>query len=282
MMKISVSMLSTYLYCSRMLFLQKVLALKEPPKESTVLGTLRHEIYDFINRSEERIVTAIVKKIQYDELMDLYKKSYSRIVREKVIKNKSKIRAINLDMVDVFKRTWPLILDEAQTRAKNIFNFIQEYNVYGKELWEKLTPKIISEIRVESENLQLKGIVDKVEIYKDGYVPIELKTGKMPREGMWPGHRVQIAAYALLLEEKFNTKIKEGFVYYLDAKQSRHIVINPFMKEEIMSLVREIQDLLKNQELPNYCENKNKCVNCGLRQDCYNEEQVNILMSEIH
>ena len=56
-MKISVSMLSTYLYCPRMLFLQKVLAVEEPPKESIVLGSLRHEIYDFINKSEQKIVT---------------------------------------------------------------------------------------------------------------------------------------------------------------------------------------------------------------------------------
>jgi len=263
-MKISVSMLSTYLFCSRKLFLQQVLALKEPPKESTVLGSLRHEIYDFINQSEEKIVTTIKEKIQYDELIAKYKKFYSRSLREKIIKNKSRIKEVNLDIVDVFKRTWPLILDEAETRAKNIFDFIQKYNVYGLELWEKLTPKIISEIRLDSNNLQLRGIVDKVEIYEDGYVPIELKTGKMPKQGMWPGHRIQIAAYAMLIEEKFKTNVKEAFVYYLDAKETRQISINPFMKEEIMNLVREVQELLKTQELPNYCKNKNKCVNCGL------------------
>ena len=280
-MKISVSMLSTYLFCERKLFLQQVLALKEPPKESTVLGTLRHEIYDFINQSEEKIVTTIKEKIQYNELIAKYKKFYSRSLREKIIKNKSKIKNVNLDIVDVFKRTWPLILDEAETRAKNIFDFIQKYHVYGLELWEKLTPKIISEIRLDSNNLQLKGIVDKVEIYEDGYVPIELKTGKMPKQGMWPGHRIQIAAYAMLIEEKFKTNVKEAFVYYLDAKETRHISINPFMKQEIINLVKEVQELLKNQNIPDYCENKNKCINCGLRNTCYNEEEVTTLLSEI-
>jgi len=280
-MKISVSMLSTYLFCSRKLFLQQVLALKEPPKESTVLGSLRHEIYDFINQSEEKIVTTIKEKIQYNELIAKYKKFYSRSLREKIIKNKSRIREVNLDIVDVFKRTWPLILDEAETRAKNIFDFIQKYNVYGPELWERLTPKIICEIKLDSDNLQLRGIVDKVEIYEDGYVPIELKTGKMPKDGIWPGHRIQIVAYAMLIEDKFKTNVKEAFVHYLDAKETRHISINPFMKEEIMNLVKEVQELLKIQELPNYCENKNKCVNCGLRETCYNEAEVSTLLSEI-
>ena len=206
-MKISVSMLSAYLFCSRKLFLQQVLALKEPPKESTILGSLRHELYDFINRSEEKIVTTIKEKIQYNELITTYKSFYSKALREKIIKNKSRIKEVNLDIVDVFKKTWPLILDEAEIRAKNIFDFIQKYNVYGQELWEKLTPKIISEIWVDSDKLQLKGIIDKVEIYENGYVPIELKTGKMPKEGVWPGHKVQIAAYSMLIEEKFKTEV---------------------------------------------------------------------------
>ena len=280
-MKISVSMLSAYLFCSRKLFLQQVLALKEPPKESTILGSLRHEIYDFINRSEEKIVTTIKEKIQYNELITTYKSFYSKALREKIIKNKSRIKEVNLDIVDVFKKTWPLILDEAEIRAKNIFDFIQKYNVYGHDLWEKLTPKIISEIWVDSDKLQLKGIIDKVEIYENGYVPIELKTGKMPKEGVWPGHKVQIAAYSMLIEEKFKTEVKEGFVNYLDAKQTRHIAINPFMRQEILDLVKEVQEILKSHDLPNYCKNKNKCVNCGLRETCYNEEEVSTLLSKL-
>jgi len=280
-MKISVSMLSSYLFCPRKLFLQRVLALEEPPKESIVLGSLRHEIYDFINQQEEKIVTSIKDKAQYNDLIAIYKGFYSRILREKIIKNKSRIKGVNLDIVDVFKKTWPLILGEAETRAKNIFDFIQKYNLYGNELWERLTPKIISEQRVESDELQLRGIIDRIEVYENGYVPIELKTGKMPKEGIWPGHRIQIIAYAMMLEERFKTQVKEGFVNYLDAKETRHIAINPFMREEIISLVKEVQNLLKNSTPPNYCENKNKCTNCGLRETCYNEEEVSTLLSQI-
>jgi|TARA_Y100000310_G_C20661040_1_gene804814 CRISPR-associated protein Cas4 len=280
-MKISVSTLSAYLFCPRKLFLQRVLALEEPPKESTVLGSLRHEIYDVINQSEEKIVTTIKEKIQYNELITTYKSFYSKALREKIIKNKSKIKGVNLDIVDVFKRTWPLILGEAETRANNIFDFMQKYHIYGQELWERLTPKIISEIRIDSDNLQLKGIVDKVEIYENGYVPIELKTGKMPKEGAWPGHKIQIIAYSMLIEEKFKTKVKEGFVNYLDAKQTRRITINPFMRQEILNLVKEVREMLKSHDLPNYCGNKNKCINCGLRETCYNEGKVSTLISEL-
>jgi len=50
-------------------------------------------------------------------------------------------------------------------------------------------PILISEQRIGSDKLQLKGIVDRIEVYENGYVPVELKTGKIPKEGVWPGHR---------------------------------------------------------------------------------------------
>ena len=279
-MKISVTMLSSYLYCPRKLFLQQVLAVEEPPKESLVLGSLRHEIYDFVNQAEERIVSSVGKGIQYAQLIGLYKNFYSRALREKILKFKPRMKEVNLDMAEVFRKTWPLVLSEAETRAKNIFSFIQTYKVYGEELWEKLTPKIISELRAESDELQLKGIIDRIEVYEKGYVPVELKTGKMPKEGVWPGHRVQIAAYAMLLEEKFNTKVKEGFVNYLDAKETRHIAINPYMKEEIRQLVNEVQELLNSHNPPQQVENKNKCAYCGMRDTCYSEEKMNELLEQ--
>src|SRR3989338_3521542 len=189
-MKISVSMLSAYLFCPRKLFLQQVLALEEPPKESLVLGSLRHELYDFINKSEQTIVSSISRRIEYIQLVNTYKAFYSRALKEKIIKNKLELRQFNLDLAEVFRKTWPLILNEAETRSNNVFSFAQQHDIYGKELWEKLTPKIISEQRIESDPLQLKGVVDRIEVYANGYVPVELKTGKMPKEGVWPGHRI--------------------------------------------------------------------------------------------
>ncbi len=280
-MKISVSMLSAYLFCPRKLFLQQVLDLEEPPKESLVLGSLRHELYDYINKSEEFIVSSISQKIEYMQLINTYKAFYSRVLKEKIINNKPELRQFNLDLAGVFRKTWPLILNEAETRSNNVFSFITEHNLYGKELWDKLTPKIISEQRVESDILQLKGVVDRIEVYASSYVPVELKTGKMPKEGVWPGHRIQVAAYALLIEEKYNTQVNEGFIRYLDSNETRHIVMNPFMKEEIKSVVKEILELLENRNLPSYCSNKNKCTTCSLRTTCYDEEKVTAMLSEI-
>ncbi|MBI4452578.1 CRISPR-associated protein Cas4 [Candidatus Woesearchaeota archaeon] len=277
-MKISVSLLSTYLYCSRKLFLQKVLMLEEPPKESLVLGTIRHETYDNINKREENIVSSVTKKFSFGELRDLYRREYLKILRKSIANNKERLKDTSLNMLDAYRQSFPFIMEESQARAGNIFSFIEKHGVYGEELWHRLTPKILSELRVESDELRLKGIIDQVHVYEDGYVPFELKTGKMPQDGVWPSHRIQIAAYSLLLQEKFNKPVKNGFVCYLDTKVKRQIVINPFMKEEIKQIVDEVIALLEDKKLPDFCNNENKCRKCGLKQACYNEDEVNNLL----
>ena len=277
-MKISVSLLSSYLYCSRNLFLEKVLLLEEPPKESLVMGSIRHETYDNINKKEEAIVTSITKKATLESIQALYKKDYLAILRKAIANNKKRLQELNINMLDAYKKSFPFIMEESNMRATNIFNFIQENNVFGEELWQKLTPKIISELRIESDELRLKGIIDQVHVYDNEYVPFELKTGRMPQNGIWPSHRIQIAAYSLLLQERFKKEIKEGFVVYLDTKEKRHITFNPYMEQEVKQIVDEIIELLESKELPDFCDNENKCRKCGLKQTCYNEEEINNLL----
>lgn len=277
-MKIPVSLLSAYLYCSRKLFLEEVLLLEEPPKESLVMGSIRHEAYDKINKAEEQIVTSIAKRMKLEEIQELYKQKYLQILRKAIANNRNRLKEVNLNMLDAYRKSFSFIIEESQMRSTNIFNFIEANNVFGEELWEKLTPKIMSELRVESDELRLKGIVDQVHIYDNEYVPFELKTGRVPNDGVWPSHRIQVAAYSLLMQERFKKPVKEGFVIYLDTKEKRHIAINPFMKEEIRQIVDNIVNLLEKRELPDFCSNENKCRKCGLKQTCYNEEEVNNLL----
>lgn len=271
---LSVSMLCSYEYCKRKLFLNYVLGVWEPVKKATSLGTIRHETYDGINKIEETLVKSIKQRLKREEILDLYKQKYREILADIIRKNKKDLEELKLNLGEVFKNVWPLILEESETRGNYLFDFIQMNNVYGEELWEKLSPKIKSELRIESEKLNLKGIIDQLEVYKNGIVPVELKTGSCPNEGVWPGHKIQIAAYALLAQEHFNQNVKEGFVLYLDHKERRHISINPFLIDEIKDLVIKVDKLLKSKDLPELASNNNKCRSCGIKDICCNESLI--------
>lgn len=279
---LSVSALTSYLYCQRKLYLQRVLGFYEPPKEATVKGKIRHKIYEQINNKEEEIVSSIAEKIGLEETLQLYKKHYNEILRDVIRKSKEDLKKFDIKPNEFFKQLWPLILKESETRANNVHNFMEFHLVFGKKLWEKLTPKIKSEFWIESEKLKLRGIIDQIEIYDKGFVPVELKTGSCPREGVWLNHKIQIGAYALLLEKEHNTQIKEGFVTYLDTNQKRHVPVNIFLKQEIMDLMEKVNILLKNKEIPPICDNEKKCSKCGLKETCYDKKALQKRIKEIN
>src|SRR3989344_4809451 len=208
---ISVTLLTTYLYCKRKLFLQQVLKLAEVSKESIILGEIRHNCYDQINKIEEEIVKNIKEENSLEDLQAEYKNRYSILIRNILINNKKKIKDINFNLAEIFKRIWPEFLMESGLRANNIHNFLIKNKIYGDELWQKLTPKIQSEYPVNSRELGLKGVIDKLEIYENDIIPFELKTGSFPKRGVWENHQVQIAAYLLLLSENFSKEINIGF-----------------------------------------------------------------------
>ena len=271
---LSVTHLSSYLYCARKLYLEKVLGLYEPPKEALVKGSIRHKTHENMNMAEEEIVKSIKKETTLEDIKGKYHQKYREILLDVIAKNKDGLKQFNILSQDLFRQVWPLILSESETRANTVHNFILKHNIFGDELWQKLTPKIESELRIESKKLGLKGVIDQIEIYREGFVPVELKTGKAPKDGVWPGHKIQLIAYALLLQDKFNTEIKEGFVHYLDVKEKRHIVMNKFMKLEIIELVRRVNNLLSSDRLPDFEKNQNKCITCGLKADCYDKNKL--------
>ncbi len=162
MQKISVTFLSSYLYCPRKLYFEQVLKIIKIPREALVKGTIRHETYDGINKSEEELVNFLKVGMTYEEVFSEYKKVYTKILRKTIIKNKGILREAKLDISLTLTKTLPMILEEAKYHATNVYSYHKKTGLTGKELWESLTPKIESEVRVESDTLGLKGIIDEL------------------------------------------------------------------------------------------------------------------------
>ena len=275
---ISVSTLTSYHYCPRKLYLEYVLEIIKPPKEVLVKGTIRHQVHNQINKKEEEIVKSITEDFNLLKIQELYKKIYSEILREAIRKNKVELEKLGIDLGQFFKEMWPLILSESKLRAINTFKFSQKYNIFEEELWGRLTPKIESEVYVESKKFDLKGVVDQVEIYEQDIVPYELKTGKPPEKGVWPSHQIQVGAYVLILQEKYNKPIKEAFVKYLNTNETRQIIMNPFLKDEILTLIKKVKALLSDKKIPDYTKNENKCKKCEINKECYDEPFLRSLL----
>ncbi|MBI2549991.1 PD-(D/E)XK nuclease family protein [Candidatus Woesearchaeota archaeon] len=255
---ISVTDLTSYMYCPRLLFQQKVLGYEEKLNPAMVLGGIRHKFYDLTNKYEEALVVHLPETSR-EIILEAYSKSYQNLLRHVVASHSNSLALFDIAPEEVVAKLQPIAAAEAGERAENVYSFAAKSSVFGKELWQMLSPKILSELKVKSPMLRLKGTVDRVEIHPNTILPIELKTGKMPSDGVWPSHRVQAAAYMMLLQEKFNTAVTKAVVRYLDHNSSKTVVLNPYMELEVKELTEKVVRLLQGNTEPKPCGR----VNCN-------------------
>lgn len=263
---ISVTTVSSYTYCKRKVYLNQVLGLREPPKPQMILGSVAHEARDSSNKKEQEIIESI-EVIDKKLIEERFTSKYGEILRETVKQFKKELNQFGITMLDAFEQTWQKLKKTAQIRSSQVFEFASKKNLVGKKLWEEI-PKITTELRIESSILGLKGIIDRIETHDELLIPVELKTGSMPFNGVWPGHQIQLAAYMLLLEEHSKQKIKEAHVHYLDYDAKRTIVMNPFLRDKVKNLISEINEMIEKKQIPEMEENTNKCKNCSLKEQC--------------
>ncbi len=263
---LSVTDLCAYRFCSRSLYIKLVLGFYEPAKPVMVLGSIRHKVFEDANKKEQELVESTSGEMKRQEVLMMFENAYAAILNKSIYSYAGQLEGMGLAKETVLAQLAPAVLVQAQERADDILRFASKVNLFGKELWDKLSPKIISEMRIESGKLRLKGIIDRIEVYGKDYVPVEIKTGKAPYTGVWPDHQLQVAAYMLLMNEKFSSNIREGIVRYVATNQSRQVVMNPFMEFEVTGVRDEVFSLLEKKELPKFC-GKSYCQVCSYGDD---------------
>ena len=261
-----VNWISTFLYCKRRLYLEQVRGMKSFDENFSVKQEMKHRIFDKINSSDREITCSIKSFKKLDEIEMIFRRKYYEEVNRIIEEAKSYLSDVEIDHSDFFHEVWPFILKEVKFRANNIFNFMVRNKIYSDELWKKLFPKYLSFVRLEDE--MLKGVLDRIEIYPEHVVPVELKNSLGATEGVWPGNRIQVESYILLADGKFGKKVKHGFVNYLESDERRLVPNNEFVKEYMITLIENIEKSLKSK-LPDFVKNRNKCTKCPLREECY-------------
>ncbi|MDP3728837.1 MAG: CRISPR-associated protein Cas4 [bacterium] len=261
--------LTGYMYCSRKLYFSKVLHVREKPQEQSIKGTIKHAVFEHSGREDKDIIFAFTEKDTLEILEMKYRKVYYSVLMFQIQRAKKDLEAQGLKTLEIYQELWPFFLAEAKTKSLYFYNLAEEKKVYGEKLWLAL-PKSIPELRIVSEKLQLVGVIDRVDLV-DGFIPVEIKTGSAPRDGVWKEHMIQIGAYILLLSEHYGKDISEGYVEYRAINERRKIVMNPFLKDEILELIQKVRNTLNRKELPAKTNDIKKCEKCGIRDICFSQ-----------
>ena len=136
---------------------------------------------------------------------------------------------------------------------------------------------IVRGLRISSRELGLSGQCDVVEFHRDdegvklfGYegkwtpVPVEYKHGA-PKEDN--ADELQLCAQAICLEEMFQIRIPDGYLFYGENRRRSHVEFTEDLREAVKKAAGEMHDLFQKGYTPNVKPTK-KCRACSLEDLC--------------
>ncbi len=119
---------------------------------------------------------------------------------------------------------------------------------------------------LQSEKFGLTGSPDKLIELGEKHIPSIIKTGKMPENGIWQNDRLQLTAYAILVEEKFKSPVERGFVEYARWGKVREVAIKRNERRKILQIKDRIKKIQEGfmPERPKDAP----CMYCGFKSIC--------------
>lgn len=148
----------------------------------------------------------------------------------------------------------------------------------GRTLHEELDEDgDITTLTIESRTLGMRGKLDALRRRDGSLFPVEHKRGRSrkspgrPAEA-WDTDRVQVVAYAMLLEEHAGEKITEGRIRYHRDKTTVRVAIGSTERAEVRDLVDRARRLARWTERPPITSQEGRCVRCSLAPACLPEE----------
>ncbi len=170
--------------------------------------------------------------------------------------------------IDVIHPELSGVSGEVITRAQHlVWELLPqiEKGLNGNKTWQNL--KVIdTNISLVSERLGLAGVSDRLVELGGRRVPSVIKTGNLPRHGVWRSDRVQLAAHVLLLEEAWGERVEGGFVEYAAFGEVREAVIKYQDRRAVLHVRNKIRKIQKGV-LPERPADA-PCKGCNFRETC--------------
>ncbi len=130
---------------------------------------------------------------------------------------------------------------------------------------------------LESEALGLKGRVDALRTRDGQTIPYEHKRGRAARDPhhhpeAWESDRLQILAYAYLIESALGISVSEGRIRYHADHVLVHVPFDQAGRDQVREAIQQARQLRASPLRPPVTTNERLCTRCSLAPVCLPEE----------
>ncbi|MCU0464691.1 MAG: CRISPR-associated protein Cas4 [Anaerolineae bacterium] len=121
------------------------------------------------------------------------------------------------------------------------------------------------DVDIIAADLNLHGKLDEVVTTDTGEViPVEYKgTNKVAAN-----HKIQVAAYAVLLESARGVTVKRAYVYLIPLRKAQLMPVKPEDKAHVRGLLAEMAQMVAGETMPPPTSVRSRCAGCEFRRFC--------------
>ncbi|MBE9080157.1 type I-MYXAN CRISPR-associated endonuclease Cas1 [Romeria aff. gracilis LEGE 07310] len=130
---------------------------------------------------------------------------------------------------------------------------------------------------LESADLGLRGKVDALRTRNGQTIPCEHKRRRCYRDQnnksqAWQSDRIQVLAYACLIEAELGITVPEGRIRYHADNVLVHVPLDEKARQDVRDSIHQARQLRLSPERPPVTSNERLCVRCSLAPVCLPEE----------
>ncbi|MFY4787485.1 PD-(D/E)XK nuclease family protein [Aliarcobacter butzleri] len=234
----SATSFKNFLECKRRFYLQYILKINE---HTISLKPKGYELGDII----------------HSILEDYYSKDNKNSIEELFLKYKSSNPFLTLDL-EVWK--------------KKLLNF---YEFDKQRLKNREIIMIEKEFNCSFNNINIKGIIDRVDKFEDNYEVIDYKTSSTLSVDTLKTYEksvdFQLEFYYIALQQLFKNSNIKAFYYDLNECLLKEEIAIQEKLELLSSKFDELKELSKNEINFSKCEDKSNCLYCAYKIICNRE-----------
>jgi CRISPR-associated exonuclease Cas4 len=120
-------------------------------------------------------------------------------------------------------------------------------------------------LSLQSERLGLHGRLDLVVVTDEACFPVDFKDTDGPVRS---NHRLQMAAYCLLVEEAFARPVPLAFVYLISRREAVPLAISGAYRESVLERLDAIRRSVAHEAFPEPTAVRARCTGCEFRNYC--------------
>lgn len=121
-------------------------------------------------------------------------------------------------------------------------------------------------VSLVSPTLNLTGLLDMLILTDTEAIPVEFKNNLFDQIG--ENHLMQLAAYSLIIEERWQRPVERAFVHFIPTKHSRQVEMDSAVKRRLLDRLGQVNRMITSESLPDATPVRGRCSDCELRNFC--------------